>query len=368
MRRAIADLKAFGKMFVRSKIGTFFTFVFPILLIVLFGAIFSESESQEITLHVQDADDSDMSHMLIEIMNNTSVVNLEFIPADEDIDEYIVENSLTLALRIPEGFEVNVTYALMNPSANASVNVTIYGDPSKATYGIATSVVSSSLSYMNYGLSGTRPILGMDVESVAPEEFSYIDFFIPGVVGITIMTTPMFAMASICSEYRNRGFFKLLATTPLRKSEWLVSKILWYMFVLYLSFALMLIVGILLFGLKVTLTLIALVVVAVGVLLFTSLGMLIGTITKNPETSAAIANVIMFPMMFLSGTFFPLEGMPSYLQSIATVLPLTYVNEGLRDTMIYGNSGSALTNLAVVVVIAVIMFIAASKLMSWKKK
>ena len=368
MRRALADFKAYGRQFLRSKVGTFFTFGFPILLILLFGAIFSQTGSQKITLHIQDADGSPRSQGFIEALNATTFVNIEYIPSDADIEKYIDENSLSIALVIPEGFGENVTAGLANATIAPSAMVVLYGDTSNSNYPAAMSVISATIDEMNYGLSNTTRIIGLDMKSVAPEEYKYIDLFLPGVLGFTIMTTPMFAMANMCTEYRTRGYFKLLGSTPLTKSEWLVSKILWHMVVTYVSFAIMIVVGIAAFGLRSTLTVLAVVMIAVGVLLFTSLGMLIGSVTKNPETSAAITNAIMFPMMFLSGTFFPLESMPSYLQTIASVMPLTYVNQGLRDTMIYGNTGSALFNLAVVVVIAVVMFVAASRLMSWKKK
>jgi len=366
MKRAIADLKAYGRQFMRSKIGVFFTFGFPILLILLFGAIFSGTGTEKITLPTQDNDGTPLSQTFIESLEATEVVEIGEIPTDVDIEEYIKDNSLTVALLIPEGFEENYSTAKAEGLPTTRVNVTLYGDQTQTTYSIATSVVSSVIDYFNFGPANRT--IGFQTASVTPEEFQYIDYFIPGVVGFTIMTTTMFAMASMCTEYRSRGYFKLLGSTPLRKSEWLVSKILWFLIVLYISFMLMLLVGIAAFGLKVSLTLVAILIIAVGALLFTSLGMLIGTVTKNPETSAAIANAIMFPMMFLSGTFFPLESMPSYLQSIATAMPLTYINEGLRDTMIYGNNNSALINLGVVLIIAVIMFIAAAKLMSWKKK
>ena len=79
-------------------------------------------------------------------------------------------------------------------------------------------------------------------------------------------------------------------------------------------------------------------------------------------------NAVGFPMMFLSGSFFPLEVMPGYLQAIAGVLPLTYLNNGLRDTMVYFNDGSAVINLVIVFAVGMIFFILASKLMSWKEK
>ena len=81
----------------------------------------------------------------------------------------------------------------------------------------------------------------------------------------------------------------------------------------------------------------------------------------------AIANAIGFPMMFLSGSFFSVQSFPGFLQGVAAFMPLTYLNNGLRDTMIYGNDASALLNLAVVLVVGVIMMITASRLMSWKE-
>jgi ABC-2 type transport system permease protein len=72
-------------------------------------------------------------------------------------------------------------------------------------------------------------------------------------------------------------------------------------------------------------------------------------------------------MMFLSGSFFPIESFPSVLQSVAAFLPLTYLNNGLRDTMVYGNDMAALLNLAVVLVIGIVVAVAASRLMSWKE-
>ena len=72
-------------------------------------------------------------------------------------------------------------------------------------------------------------------------------------------------------------------------------------------------------------------------MLFCSLGMLVGTVTKSVETASVIGNIITFPMMFLSGTFFPISIMPQYLQSVAHVLPLFYIVEGLNNVMVYGN-------------------------------
>ncbi|MGB2825245.1 MAG: ABC transporter permease, partial [Thermoplasmata archaeon] len=127
-------------------------------------------------------------------------------------------------------------------------------------------------------------------------------------------------------------------------------------------------VGIAAFNMESSLTPVSFVLIAAGAFLFVSMGMLLGIVIRDPESGAAAANAIGFPMMFLSGAFFPLESMPEYLQLISKALPLTYLNEGLRDTMVYSNNESALVNLAVVVVLGLVFFVLASRLMSWKEK
>ncbi len=115
-----------------------------------------------------------------------------------------------------------------------------------------------------------------------------------------------------------------------------------------------------LFGAHVTLTVWLIPFLVLGPMLFASLGMLVGTVTKNPETAGVIGNIVTFPMMFLSGTFFPISIMPQYLQTIAHVLPLFYIIEGLNNVMVYGNYMGAVIDLAVVAVITAVIFVAGS--------
>jgi ABC-2 type transport system permease protein len=102
-------------------------------------------------------------------------------------------------------------------------------------------------------------------------------------------------------------------------------------------------------------------------MLFSSLGMLVGTVTKSTEEASVVGNIITFPMMFLSGTFFPIAIMPLYLQHLSHVLPLFYIIEGLNAVMIYSNYAQATIDLIVVTIITVIVFIAAAKLFKWRE-
>ncbi len=367
MNRIVADLISFGRQYMRSRVGAFFTFIFPILLILLFGAIFTQGGTSAFTLTTQDIDNTTMSRAYLDALNGTGMVNIVMIPRNVDIASYIRDNSLTVALQIPWAFEQDVM-TCMAGSTHCHVNVTLYGDPSKSTFGTAIGLLQAVAQQMNFQLANANAVVGVDTRSVASSQYSYMDYFLPGIVGMTVMTTSMYSMTSICGEYRTRRYFKLLATTTLRKYEWLTSKILWYIISLTLSLFVTVAVGMLVWNVHVVIGPIALAFIVVGALLFTSLGMLFGTVVRDPESGVAIANAIGFPMMFLSGSFWPLEQMPSYLQTVAKGLPLTYLNSGLRDTMVFGNTMSALTNLAIVSVLAAALFLLAAKLVSWKER
>ena len=367
MNRILADLLSFGRQYMRSRIGAFFTFIFPILLILLFGAIFNQGGSGPFTLTTQDIDNTTTSRAFLNALNGTGLVNLAMLPRNVNIETYIHDNSLSVALQIPWAFEQDVV-TCRAAATHCHVNLTLYGDPSKSTFGTAVGILQAMAQQMNFELANANAIVGVDVKSVASSQFSYMDYFLPGIVGMTVMTTSMYSMTSICGEYRTRRYFKLLATTTLRKYEWLTSKILWYVISLVLSLLVTVAVGMLVWNVHVVIGPIALAFIAVGALLFTSLGMLFGTVVRDPESGVAVANAIGFPMMFLSGSFWPLEQMPSYLQTVSRALPLTYLNAGLRDTMVFGNTSSALINLAVVSALAVVLFILSAKLVSWKER
>ena len=176
-----------------------------------------------------------------------------------------------------------------------------------------------------------------------------------------------FSLVNISSEYKKTKLFKQLSLTPLTKGEWLTSKIIWYTLLSIISYLLMTFVGITLFGAHVGITPLVLPFLVIGPLFFVSLGMLVGTLTKSVESAAVVGNLITFPMMFLSGTFFPVNTMPQYLQNVAHVLPLFYVIDGLNQVMIFNNTSQMLYDAAIVLAGAIIVFVLAVGLFKWRE-
>ncbi len=362
MNRLLSDTISFGRQYLRTKVGPFFSFVFPILLILLFGALFSDQGGGgKIPLPVQNLDGGPYSAALMDMLNQTGYFQISVVEDEGDIVDYVNENSLTLALSIPSNFSSNV-------ESSTPVSVVLCGDTTRSTFPTAQGVLDAVINQMNYNISGASQIVSFEVQYAGSEQYGAYDFLLPGFVGLTVMVSAMYFMTSTCAEHRSRGYFKLLATTTLKKSEWLSSKFLFNSAMLVSSLLVTFAVAMAAFDLKAVLTPLSIALVVAGTFMFTSLGMLLGSAVKDPESAVAVSNFIGFPMMFLSGSFWDLSASPEYLQWISKAMPLTYLNEGLRDTMVYANEASAFVNLLIVLVIGVVCFVLASRLMSWKER
>jgi ABC-2 type transport system permease protein len=350
----------------RSRGGMFWSLAFPVILILLFGAIFSGVGSSRYTLYVQDLDQSTMSNVFNATLNATKLFNINVVKADVNVTSLIKEKNIKALIVIPKGFEHTIQSSFINPSA--TVNLSLYMDPSdQTTTQVVRSVVSSILQEMNKNLSQGRTIIGVNYISTITENFNFIDFFLPGMIGFTIMQSAIYGSIERNTKYRKDGILRKLLTTPISRTEWIFAKMLFMMFLAAITTILITIIGILVFNMTVNITPLVIVIIIATSFLFSGMGMLIGRFVKEEETADTAAGAISFPMMFLAGTFFPLDQMPQFLQTVAQVLPLYYVNEGLRNSMIYMNQNLALINGGVVIAFAAVFFIAGVILTKWKE-
>ena len=350
----------------RSKGGMFWSLAFPVILILLFGAIFSGIGTSKYTLYVQDQDQSEMSQMLSATLNATNLFAIKRVDPDIDVNALIQEKNIKSLLVIPDGFQQTIYASFTN--ASARVNLQFYFDPSEqTTTQVTRSVIASILQEMNSNLSASRTIIGVEEISTITENFNFIDFFVPGMIGFTIMQTAIYGSIERNTKYRKDGILRKLLTTPITRTEWILAKMLFMMFLAGITTSLITIIGIILFGMTVHFSAWVFLIIIATSFLFSGMGMLIGRFVKEEETADTAAGAISFPMMFLAGTFFPLEQMPQFLQTIAQVLPLYYVNEALRNSMIYMNQNASLLNGVVVIIFAVIFFVSGVLLTKWNE-
>jgi len=240
-------------------------------------------------------------------------------------------------------------------------------DQSSTSAPVISGVLSSIANGFNSQLTGSTQIVGVENQQVLSSKFKYIDFFIPGMIGFTIMQLCIYGSIERNTKYRKDGILRKLLTTPITRTEWLLSKMLFTMFLSIFSTIIACLVGVLVWGVVIHVNLWMITIIFATSFLFSGIGMIIGRFVKEEETADTAAGAISFPMMFLAGTFFPLSQMPGFLQTFAQILPLYYVNEGLRNAMINMDFDKAAFNGIIVIIFAFVFFIAGVLLTKWKE-
>lgn len=184
---------------------------------------------------------------------------------------------------------------------------------------------------------------------------SYADFLLPGIVGIAVMVPAVDYTVGFVSRLRAAGIFRKLAMTPMKRIEWNVSRVVTGTIVVLLSVIVALVAAWLAFGVIPGLSLVMVLLVLAGSVMFIGMGMIIAYVIKGEEAANA-AFTITLPLIFLSGSIFPVGRLPWFLQAVAAVSPLTYLNDGLRSAMVAGNMASAAADLAIVSALAIVLF------------
>lgn len=362
--RIAAYFPAFARGYIRNPLGLFFSLIFPIILILIFGAVFSNTGSSSVPLTIQNLDGtSPASQGFLAALNASGAVSLTFVaPTAGNLSAYLSANSLSSGLVIPAGFAAGV-------AAHTPVHLLVYTNPSAgAESGIVQGAVQGAANAVNLHLVGGTPVVGAVYLNVGSSSYKYIDYLVPGLIGFSILVSPMFSMVNISSTWKRDKLFRQLALTPLTRSEWLTAAMIWYVLLAFASAVLLVLVGKAVFGAEVTLTLLSVPFLVLGPILFVALGLLAGSVSSTPESAGVIGNIITFPMMFLSGTFFPVTLFPAWLLVVAHFLPLFYVINGLNAAMIYGDAAAVWSNALIVLVVAAVFAVLATRIFRWREE
>jgi ABC-type multidrug transport system permease subunit len=196
----------------------------------------------------------------------------------------------------------------------------------------------------------------------------YIDFLIPGLLGINLLGGGLFGVGFVAADMRVRKLLKRFQATPMRRSDFLLSLMLSRLVFTLIEISLLFGFAYLVFGIRVRGDVSAfLFLVLVGGLAFAGLGLLVGSWARTLETVSGLVNATMLPMYVFSGVFFSSERFPEYLQPFIRLLPLTALNKGLREVMNEGAGWSAVTSpLLIVGLWGTVCFAIALRVFRWR--
>jgi len=352
-----------AKSYFRSWSAIFFQIGFPVILMLLFGAIFSGSSYTPSTLIVQNDSPSPVSWGVVSAINDSGLFHVQVINNNVNLSQYIIKNSVGAALLIPANFTSNFY--------SGHAYVILMGEASPQVSSIDYQMLDGVLAEINYKLANASQKLVLISQVSSGVSDKTVNYYVPGLIGFTVLT-PMFNMVYQVPNYRKEKIFRQLSFSGLTKSEWMIANILHSFVMLVISDIVLVLIAIKVFGASLILTpatiLLSALIVFVGLIFFIGLGILAGLVSDNEETVSVVGNLILFPMMLLSGVFFPLSFAPSYLQVISKFLPLTYFINALNSTLIYGNYYTIYIQLLLLAVSSFIVFLIAARVFSWKQK
>jgi len=362
-----ANLIVSIKSFYRETTAVFFRIAFPVLLILVFGTIFMNQDKVRFAFYVQDLDQTHSSAELVKTLALNEKFKITKVDPAIDATQYAKTNKLNLVLVIPKDYESSLLQRMQRTDLNASFTITYIYDPSSTSVSTKMQILNSVFAEMNQRMSGEPPFITLAETSILNRRYRFIDFFVPGIIAMTVMTASLFGAVNVNAELRQKGIIKKLSTTPITHTDWILSNVLYQFLLSILATIAILVVSYGVFNVSLQMNFWLPVFVVLDVFAFVGIGMILTRVAKEAESAAAAANAIMFPMMFLSGTFFPVEMMPGFLQKFSRILPLYYVNEGLRASMIFADHMIALRCSVIIGAFAAVVFVLGMMTTKWEE-
>jgi ABC-2 type transport system permease protein len=325
----VANLKGLT----RDRAALFWTFFFPVMFVLLFGVLFSGSGNSKITVGYVDLDKTAASAQIRAAFEQYAPI-LILQDGTLDAEKAAMQNGdVAAVIVIPQGLG-----AATAAPGGKSLEVTLYADPSQTQ---TTQVVQGAVNGVAGGYSmavatkGAAPVLTVGpLQQLASTNISTVTYLVPSILAMALMQLGVFAAVPLVQQ-REKGILKRMGATPLPRWKLVASNILLRLIVAAVDTVLIIGMGIAAFNIQIVGNVaLALGFVFLGAGAFLALGFMLASFLKTEEQATGVVQVVQMPLMFLSGIFFPFAFMPDFLRSVARFLPLTYLGDGLRQSMV----------------------------------
>lgn len=313
------------KRFFRDRLALFFGIMFPLIFLFIFGSL-TKSSSATFNVAIFNESKTAFSNTLVTDLQKQKFVKQKSYTDINEAKDKMSRGELDSIVLLREDF------GKPDEKGRPSGNVVVYytqGNPQAGqTFG---GLVQGFVSGYNYRLVHDLTPLGVTQQPTESKGLSRFDYSFAGLLGFAIIGIGIFGPMNVFPELKKQGILRRLHTTPIRVWQYFLSTMAAQAIIGLVSLAFMFAVAITLFDLNVTGNYAEIILFSVlSIILILGIGLAIGGWARNERQAAPLGNIVVFPMMFLSGTFFPRFIMPEWLQAISTFFPLTPVIDGIR--------------------------------------
>jgi len=369
MKRSIYTVRTFvrinTKRVFRDPIAIFFSIVFPLIFLFVFGSLNSGSGNISFKVALINESDSSFSKDFTKQLADSSVVKVnQEVTTLDAAKEKMSRSELDAAVVLPADFG-SVAPGASNPSGQANV---IYTQNNQQSAVALTSVLDAQFTAINSKFVDTTVPFTVTSQQINERSLSAFDYSFAGLLGFSIIGMGIFGPVNVFPELKKMGILRRLSTTPLKVWEYFLANMVGQAFVGLISMTIMFIVALTVFHLEIVGNLFELsIFLVLGIVTILGIGLALGGWAKNERQVAPLANIIVFPMMFLSGTFFPRYLMPEWLQTVSSYLPLTPIIDGIRMILNEGKHFiDILPQLGLIGVWMIVIYFIAFKVFRWE--
>jgi len=345
------DLKDFSRD--RARIISFL--IMPIFMMLLTGFIFpSQSSLKNLPVGVVNLDGGPVAQEMVDVFGQmktgeTSVMNLKPLASEDEAKQLIKEQRISGALVFPEGLSDNLKnkqqgqVVIVTDQSNPQISSMLTGLLEQALAGMGTQMETRAITDMTGGrlpqdaITALVTPIQVQTRGLIAGNPNYFQFVAPGVMAMVTVMAVMMGLAGSVAREKEVGTLDGLLVAPISRGSIVMGKSFAQTVRGLAQGAMVLAIALIFFGVRVYGSWPLLITMLIlGIFSFVGMGILISAMVEEQETAMTIMMTLTFPMLFLSGAFFPLQQMPGFMQAISKFVPLTYVVEGLRQVMVLG--------------------------------
>lgn len=303
-----------------------FGFLFPIVFISIFGLIGNSG----ISLNVGIRTDTNTNNPIVQIVQKQSFIKVH-TGQEQDLEKQLQQGKLDGIMQVTQenGQQKHYTVKLLTSSATPQQAASL------------TSFIKGVTSDTNLRLSGvTNPPITLSQQQISGRQFRYIDFALPGMIGFSLLSTALFGTVFGLIFLKKALVLKRMFATPTKPLTILVAQGTSRLVLALIQTMLILVIGVVAFKFYLpqgVLTLFYLLLLSTfGLIAFLGFGYFMAGLANDENSAGPLTNLISLPQFLLSGTFFPTDSLPNWVQPIANNLPLSYFNIAVRKITIEG--------------------------------
>jgi ABC-2 type transport system permease protein len=330
LRTVIVFTKLGTKRFFRDRLAQFFAVLFPLIFLFVFGSLSKGGGNVSFHVAVINQSNTAFSKNFAQEIESSNTFKVDKSADTLSLAEsQMAKSQVDGIIVLPSNFG-EIQHGQSYPSGQAEV---LYDETSADTGQTLTSVLQGVVKQINNKFVKINQPFSVTGQELNQHSLTSFDYTFSGLLGFSIIGIGVFGPVNVFPELKKQGILRRLHTTPLRVWQYFMATMLGQ------AITIQFIVAIGVFHLKVDGNYLYIFIYAVlSIFMILGLGLAIGGWAKNERQAAPLSNIVVFPMLFLSGTFFPRYLMPDWLQSVTNYLPLTPVIDGLRLLTTEGKS------------------------------